>query len=405
MLLSELPVELRSKIYFHSDSAALLGVWRLRALRPLRLPPRARATALRGFCALLAEQLSDEALADLLGDDALNAEEALVSAVALPRGLAGHVRWGLLPGRWEGARPRRGPGVQRWQSRRIERPPNDLVGTFFLAGTGGSRVFSALLGGGVVEWDVLEGREVRRLAPRLMACSLSMAAWGQQLALGQTNGRVAMFHVAAGVCVQELFAGDDVVRCLASAGGYLVTAGLVLRVWRLFDPERWELVGSARCHSTFVRTLLTSFDADDSARAVSGSDDGTLSVLDVASCWPLWRARTLAGLMDLAAHGDRVFSLHWTGQLNEWALDGLALLRTVLLPVTRYAWCYVSLVACGDKLVCGGTAYMAVLNARTLALERKLPFRGVVRPLHATRDAVVGILLDRGMHSSIVSWH
>ena len=65
MLLSELPVELRSKIYFHSDSAALLGVWRLRALRPLRLPPRARAAALRGFCARLAEQLSDEALADL----------------------------------------------------------------------------------------------------------------------------------------------------------------------------------------------------------------------------------------------------------------------------------------------------------------------------------------------------
>jgi len=405
MLLSELPVELRSKIYFHSDSAALLGVWRLRALRPLRLPPRARAAALRGFCARLAEQLSDEALADLLGDDALNAEEALVSAVALPRGLAGHVRWGLLPGRWEGARPRRGPGVRRWQSRRIEREAHDLVGTFFLAGTGGSRVFSALLGGGVVEWDVVEGREVRRLAPRLMACSLTMAAWGQQLALGQINGRVAMFHVGAGVCVQELFAGDDVVRCMASAGGYLVTAGLAMRVWRLLDPERWELVGSARCHETFVRSLLTTFDADDGARAVSGSDDGTLSVLEVARCRPLWRTKTLAGLMDLAAHGDRVFSLHWTGQLNEWALDGLALLRTVLLPVTRCAWCYVSLVACGDKLVCGGTAYMAVLNARTLALERKLPFRGVVRPLHATRDAVVGILLDRGMHSSIVSWH
>ncbi len=222
MLLSELPVELRSKIYFHSDSAALLGVWRLRALRPLRLPPRARAAALRGFCARIAEQLSDEALADLLGDDALNAEEALVSAVALPRGLAGHVRGGLLPGRWEGARPRRGPGVRRWQSRRIERDSHDLVGTFFLAGTGGSRVFSALLGGGVVEWDVVEGREVRRLAPRLMACSLTMAAWGQQLALGQINGRVAMFHVGAGVCVQELFAGDDVVRCMASAAGNLL---------------------------------------------------------------------------------------------------------------------------------------------------------------------------------------
>jgi hypothetical protein len=397
----DLPCELRARLYYESDSHALLCVsraWRLQRLWPYlpeRLPPRARAKALRHcelLTTLLVQNLSQQALEDLLGDDHLNADEEWVARVAQSR-----------PGLLYTHTRRIGPGVEDWHravATPIPRHVDDVVGTFYLAGTGNSRVFSALLGGGIVEWDTRACSEVRRFAPRIMVCCLAMAACGTQLAVGQTNGKVALYSLKEQMWRRELQGGPNMVRCIVGCGPNLVIAACNWGTLTLVEGEQQR---SCPGQGDLVRALV----AWGTGHVVCAEDSGAIWMCDTLQCSCVCVANAVPGTADLAVHRESLFSLHWTGHLHVWSLTGgLQLQHTVrvtnLMPGSSMT--YLSLQVCGTKLICGGTNRMCVLDLATLCWEHTVCVEGVVRPLLATRAELLAIVTGKEMRSQIVVW-
>ena len=133
---------------------------------------------------------------------------------------------------------------------------------------------------------------------------------------------------------------------------------------------------------------------------ISACYDGTICVFDQESRTMLCGVRTLSLLLHLVAYKDKLFSLQQTGHLLEWTLNSerrLQRTRTVCL-------CGSTLLISGRKLLSMSYTKLRVLDAESLQHEVTLWSPGTLRPMLATRTAVVGIMVNAEMYSNLVIW-
>ena len=404
MRLYELPVELRSNIYYLSDSQALLLTCKAFGLRCVwpelqcRLPPCARERALLAYRQETLRWLSAAALEDILSDDHLNADEADV-AHSFARKASHCVRWELLQG--SGSRmPRIGPGVRRWpflEPTHIPRVQEDRVGLSYLACANDDRtVYGALLGGGLVQWDVQALCEVRRFAPHVVACSLEVVHHDQQLAVGLLRGHIALYDLATATWTEELDTGSrHMVRAMAACGEHMACSlSNMVQLWRCGD--RWELVATHSWHDTTISVLVIW----QAVYVASACHNGAICVFERDTHTVLCGVHTFSLLLHLVAYKDKLLSLQQTGHLLEWKLtvdQRLQRMRTVCLTGS-------SLLISGHRLISASYTKLRVLHAETLKHEVTLASPGTLRPMLATRTAVVGIMVNAEMYSNLVVW-
>ena len=432
--LHELPVEIRSKVYYLSDSAALLLTCKAFALRSVwpelqhTLPPCARERALFAFQERTLRWLSTAALNDILSDDHLHVDEVDVAKFVLDVDkCASCVRWGLLPLHLPDAysMPRIGPGVRHWrpflEPVHIQRMPEDRVGLSFLA-YANNYVYGSLLGGGLVQWDVEKACEVQRFAPHMTACCLQVVAYGQQLAAGSIYGKIVLFDLSKAVptYLEELDSGSrQMIRTMTAHAEHMVCAfSNTVQLWRLTPLTstststststttttptttiiqlQWELSCAHNWHENTI-SVLTIWQG---MYVISACYDGSICVFDQESRTMLCGVRTFSLLLHLVAYKDKLFSLQQTGHLLEWTLNSerrLQRTRTVCL-------CGSTLLISGRKLLSMSYTKLRVLDAESLQHEVTLWSPGTLRPMLATRTAVVGIMVNAEMYSNLVIW-
>ena len=432
--LHELPVEIRSKVYYLSDSTALLLTCKAFALRSVwpelqhTLPPCARERALFAFQERTLRWLSTAALKDILSDDHLHVDEVDVAKFVLDVDkCASCVRWGLLPLHLPDAysMPRIGPGVRHWrpflEPVHIQRMPEDRVGLSFLA-YANNYVYGSLLGGGLVQWDVEKACEVQRFAPHMTACCLQVVAYGQQLAAGSIYGKIVLFDLSKAVptYLEELDSGSrQMIRTMTAHAEHMVCAfSNTVQLWRLTPLTstststststttttptttiiqlQWELSCAHNWHENTI-SVLTIWQG---MYVISACYDGTICVFDQESRTMLCGVRTFSLLLHLVAYKDKLFSLQQTGHLLEWTLNSerrLQRTRTVCL-------CGSTLLISGRKLLSMSYTKLRVLDAESLQHEVTLWSPGTLRPMLATRTAVVGIMVNAEMYSNLVIW-
>jgi len=185
------------------------------------------------------------------------------------------------------------------------------------------------------------------------ACS-AFAADDRYAFSGSGSGVVDVFDLAAGKKVTSYALSDAAISALVRPRGVHLVVGTGALDGRLFvvDVAEAKVVHRIEAHQEAFG--ITSLAAEPRGRiAASGSDDGTIALLDIAKGRVLARLRVREAPVSLAFDptGKRLVAALEDGSVTVFALDQRAAASAVQVPPTaRVAW--------GDgpdKLVCGLT--------------------------------------------------
>ena len=364
----DLPPELQARIFCQEAGLFLCGMLTCRWLHrcilrhATRLPAAIRSVALEQFVEVSRRggfrRMSEDVMTDLVGDDALAAEEdAVLEAVVVwikggreeRRGerLLGAIRYGLMAasslrevvlkaeemvGERQGAclrvltaealvvgqqldAPRRewredgqlcrSAFVRRtgiaWGDyaggRRRHRLVRDEEDVIVLCG-GGGHVFGGLRDGSVLVWDdsTLEERQIFRNEGQVGSV-WCMTVCDHVVISGHGDGCLRAWNTETGSCDYVLRGHEGGVSCVALWEHYLVSgsADETVKVWRMGSATPWPCLGTTTVHTDEVNTVVVW-----RGRAISGSDDGTISVCNIEK----WQNEAT-----LDAHPEGVYAL------------------------------------------------------------------------------------------------
>ena len=361
--------------------------------------------------------LSEEALRDLVGDDALEADEEEVLKVVVSwikggggggeegRGerLLGEIRYGLLTasrlaevgrraeemvGRRQGAllrdlvdeALRRGGrqgdhDVRLCKKAFLRRQGLDVAWGEYAAGGrpcrlvrhegdvwsqcgSKGRVYGGLSGGDLIEWDqVTLGERQRLRCEGLVGDMYCMTICGDLVISGHSDYCLRVWNTATGNCDHVLRGHTSTVWCMASWEQYLVSGycDKTITVWDIGGLGQAPIfLGTIAVHTEWVWAMVVW-----QGRLISGSQDESICVSDIATRQheATLSASHTGPVRALALSGGMLLSTSTDGSIGIWALGSWESLRRIWVsehvPDAQFCSC---LAVSGSMLLCGGAS-------------------------------------------------